>query len=44
MAHGYGLSAKLRMVPLLYGSIKGIHVDMYDFPFVHDGAKIIILR
>jgi hypothetical protein len=22
----------LRVIPLLYGSIKSIHVDMYDFP------------
>ena len=31
MPHGNGFALEVRIVSLLYRSIKGIHVDMYDF-------------
>jgi hypothetical protein len=42
MAHGDGQSAKFGMVALFYRSVEGIHVDVYDFPFFHEYAKIVV--
>ena len=42
MPHGNGFALEVGIVSLLYRSIKGIHVDMYDFA-IHDKSQRSIL-